>query len=188
MAQKRKPDQTKLIIDMALKLAEGKGWAQLSLPLIARAAKISEADVRRHFPDKWAILVAVMQRLEKDAADSVADYMGDNWRDNLMEILMARFDVAEEHRRALSSVPAAWRRDPSALRKLARPFYATMRRIADMAGMPDNPLAVPAFCILYVSVVDVWLKDESRDKAKTMAAIDQRTATLERALAALSCK
>lgn len=190
MAQKRKPEQKKSIAAAALSLADVSGWASLDMAKIARKAKVKTADVHQHFDDIWDILIYVLADVEKETQDTVGGYLGDNWRDNVMEILMTRFDIAGRHRVAFSSLVRDIPKRPSLVRRLAPLFYGTMDRMLKEAGLsvPFQPLAVAGFAAVYISVVHVWVKDDTRDQSKTMSAIDKRLELFASALDFVACK
>lgn len=197
MAQKKKTNQSKVkkdaradIAEAALFLASRQGWADLTLKDIAKKAQMPVSAVEKHFADIWDILLFILARVENETEKSVADYMGSNWRDNLMEIMMTRFDIAGLHREAFCSLPVELPRHPRLLKRLAKPFYATMRRMMELADVPDTLLhkpAVAAFALLYISVVHTWTKDDSADKTKTMAALDKRLGIFESLAGYLQC-
>jgi len=188
MAQKRKTDQTKLIIAAALALADNDGWNALTLKDIAKQAKLPLKDVESRFEDTFAVLKAALLALEEDVRANVEEYLTDSWRDNLMEILMQRFERANEHRGAYESLVPLFTRHPRQVRHFAKDFFATMDRMLQLAGLDNGkcqPAIVAVFGFLYLSLAEVWLKDTSEGLAKTMAAIDKRTQWFEQALSYL---
>ena len=104
MAQKRKPDQTKLAAEAALFLAGKQGWDRLSLAAVAKKAKLPLKTVEASFDDAWDILAFSLAGLEKQTSAAVDGHLGDNWRDNLMEILMMRFELAQADREAYAAI------------------------------------------------------------------------------------
>lgn len=184
MAQKRKPDQTKLIAEAALALAGKHGWDGLSLKDVAKKAKVRQGVAEKQFSDGWDILKWVLKKLEKDTGDTVKGHLGDNWRDNLMEILMIRFELAQQHRDAYAAIGPSVLRAPPVVRRFAKDFCKTLERMLETAGLPKKkfqPLLTAGFGAVYLSLVDTWLKDNTPDLSKTMAAIDQRLGLLEQA-------
>lgn len=191
MAQKRKPDQTKTVIDAALSLAGKHGWDGLALADIAKKAKVPLAKVEAQFGDGWDVLAAALKGLEKDTSAAVGDYLGDNWRDNLMEILMMRFELAQPHREAYAAIGPSALRHPQVVRRFAKNFYETLDRMLQEAGLHKKkcqPLFVAGFGAVYISLVDTWLRDVSEDLSKTMAAIDKRMTLFEQALGYLKAR
>ncbi|MEZ0226563.1 MAG: hypothetical protein ACAH83_18545 [Alphaproteobacteria bacterium] len=177
MAQKRKPDQTKLIAEAALSLAGKTGWDRLTFKDIAKKAKVSIKDVEAQFSDTWDILKWVLKRLESDTRDGVERHLGRDWRDNLAEILMTRFELAQAHRDAFASLGKSFARHPEAAPRFVRGFYKTLDGMLRLSGVSKKlcqPVCVAALGAVYLSLVDVWMKDETPDLSKTMAAIDRR--------------
>jgi AcrR family transcriptional regulator len=177
MAQKRKSDQTKLIADAALSLAGKTGWDRLTFKDIARKAKVSVRDVEAQFSDTWEILKWVLKRLETDTRDGVERHLGRDWRDNLAEILMTRFELAQEHRAAFASLGKSFARHPEVAHRFVRGFYTMLDGTLRLSGVSKKfcqPVCVASLGVVYLSLVDVWMKDNTPDLSKTMAAIDRR--------------
>ena len=185
MAQKRKTNQTETVFNAALSLAGKDGWDSLKLPAVAKKARVPLKDLEKQYSDIWALLKAVLVKLEKDTHAAVGDYLGDNWRDNLMELLMSRFELAQQHREAYASLPASFARNPQQSPRFAKQFYKYLDNTLKSAGVEKKlcqPACVVAFGALYLSLVEVWLRDDTPDLSKTMAAIDKRTGLLEKGL------
>lgn len=200
MAQKRKSNQTKTArkakgkgksgrdirgaaADAALSLAVKSGWDRLSLSDVAKSAKLPQKDVAAAFKDSWDILAFVLKRQEDDTKAEVENYLGDSWRDNLMEILMMRFEKAQPHRDAYAAIGPSALRDPRVAQRFGREFFATLSRMLTLAGLERGrcqPLFVAGFGALYLSLVDTWLRDKTPDMSHTMAAIDKRIGLFER--------
>ena len=68
MAQKRKSNQRKLIIEAALACADKTGWHDVTIGEIARKAHMRAADVSAQFPDAWDILEQALTDLHKAVA------------------------------------------------------------------------------------------------------------------------
>lgn len=185
MAQKRKTDQTKTIIDSALFLAGKQGWDAVSLADIAKKAKLPLKTVSASFKDVWSVMEQALRNLESETAATVENHLGDNWRDNLMEILMTRFELAQPHRDAYLAVAPAVMKHPKLVKHYGKSFYRTMERMLELAGAPCKkqlkPLGIAALAALFLSLVHAWEQDKTPDLSKTMAAIDKRTGLLEQA-------
>lgn len=185
MAQKRKPDQTKLA-EAALALADKVGWDALTFKDIAKKAKVSVKAFEGEFADIWDLLKWVLKKLEKDTQELVEDHLGDDWRDNLGEILMTRFELAQKHRGAFASLGPAFLRHPDKAPRFARQFYGMLDRTLRLAGLEKKlcqPACVTGLGAVYLSLVGVWANDDTPDMAKTMAAIDRRLDLLAQGIA-----
>jgi AcrR family transcriptional regulator len=190
MARKHKVDQSELIAEAALFLAGKSGWARLTLSEIAKKAGLPVKAVTSRFKNTWEILAWILAKVEKDVQSEVEENLGDNWRDNLFEILMARFDNAQRHREAFAAILPSLLESPKAARYFVRPFLRTMRGTTRLAGLPRTalaPLHLAAFSALYVSVVDAWSRDDTPDLSRTMAAVDKRLEMFERLVSFRPC-
>lgn len=185
MAQKRKTDQTKTIVDAALFLAGKQGWDAVSLGDIARKAKLPLKTVSASYKDVWAVMEQALRNLESQTTATVENHLGDNWRDNLMEILLTRFEIAQVQRDGFLAIGPAVLRHPELVKRFAKSFCRTMERMLDLAKVPCTkalkPLGVAGIAALFLSLVHVWEQDGTPDLSKTMAAIDKRTGLLEQA-------
>lgn len=186
MAQKRKTDQTKTIIEAALFIAGKQGWDGISLGDIAKKAKLPLKAVSASYSDTWEVMEQALRNLEKDTVSAVDNHLGDNWRDNLMEILMTRFELAQASREGYLAVAPAVMKHPKLVQRFAKSFYRRMERMLDLAAAPVDkkckPVAIAAMTALFLSLVHAWREDTTPDLSKTMAAIDKRTGMLEQAL------
>ena len=194
MAQKKQRNQTKVkkprktadirpkVVAAALPLAATRGWDHVTIEDIATESGIAQKSITAVFDDIWDILGYVLQDIADKTKAEVGDYLTDDWRENTMEILMTRFDLAQDHRAAFKRLPRDLAKHPRTMRRLARRFYRTMRDMLLLAGFPAedlNPATIGAFGVLYMSVVDTWSKDETPDMSRTMAAIDKRLGYFE---------
>lgn len=130
----------------------------------------------------------ILRQIEEKTARQVKNVLSDNWRDNLFEIMMTRVELAAPHKKKFSALPAAFRKEPQALAHFARLFWGTMKRMLSLAGAPARPPHIAAFGALYLSVIDTFIKDATRDHAKTMAVIDKRLAMFEQLSDLSPCK
>jgi ubiquinone biosynthesis protein COQ9 len=185
---KKSPARDKLrprIMQAAMTVAGREGWQAATPEKIAAEAGVKPSDVKALYQDIWDILAGVLDGIEERTEAEVKDYLTDNWRDNLLEIVMARFDCAQDYRPALKALPAFAARRPRHSGFFLRRLYAAMERILSLSRLPEeriSPLAVTAFAAAYLSLVERWSKDETPDLSPTMAAADKRLGWFKRAL------
>lgn len=191
--QSKKPLLNKDIIAVALfETVVRSGWKNLSVTAIARVistpeAPVTAADLRLFAGGGLpAVLGIALDWVEAETLAAVSPYLGDSWRDNLMEILMARFDIANRYRAAFTGLPAYLKHQPALCTALLPRLFQTSERLLAQAGfkMPDPPVGgiviIPAFAVLYLTIVKTWCEDEAPDMAKTMAVIDKRLEWLQK--------
>lgn len=179
-AKTKKPgtNTEKKICDAALKLAARRGWNSVTLEDIARAATLSPAQVKKNFPDTASILPALVRQTNAKTADALGK-AGPHGaaHDRLFEVMMARFDILQENRRAILNIMADIRRDPRPLRFLLPAETEAMRRMLTLARLtpegPGEPLAVAGLLGVYGFALCTWQRDSSPDMSKTMAALDK---------------
>jgi hypothetical protein len=145
------------------------------------------AQKRKTGQSKLARAEALLRKLEEKTARDVKKRLGNNWRDNLFEIMMTRLELAAGDKKAYAAVPGLLGEEPREIPKFAKLFCATMRRMLKLAKAPASPVHVAAFGILYASVVNTFLNDTAKDHAKTMAALDQRLGMFEQFAGYVQC-
>lgn len=180
MAQKRKTDQTEKLAQAALSLAAKKGWGAVTVKEMAKRAKVPSKTAEAAFDDGWDALLWVLKKMNDEAIAVIPG--GGSWRDKLFDIAMTRFDLAQQHRNAFTRLPKDFTRHPKALPRFAKPFYRAMAHMLGAAGLKKGkctPALVAGFGLIYLSVTHVWSQDDTRDLAKTMAALDKRLELFE---------
>jgi AcrR family transcriptional regulator len=166
------------IIAAALRLAEQRGWRELSLGEIAGGAGIPLAELRGTFQSKGQILAAfsravdqaVLKKFEKPGADAA--------RDRLFDVLITRFEIMQPYKAAIRRI-----RDDlglsfgEALAQL-RPALKSQYWMLAAAGISGEGgrgfLRVQGLLAIYARVFPIWLDDDDPGLARTMAALDRR--------------
>lgn len=181
MAKRKTParhDPTERLIAAALVLAARQGWPRTSLAGIAAEAKLPLHEAYARFRSKPAILAAFRRDVDTavltEAADNDAD---DAARDRLFEVLMRRFETLKPHRAALKSILRDSLGHPSALcgwTGLLRSMGWMLEAAKISLSGCRRRLAINLLGGLYLSVLRVFLDDDSADLGMTMAALDRR--------------
>jgi len=179
---KKKSNREK-IITAALSLAESDGWAKLSMADIATKARLKPTEVLTEFHSKtgllWGILESIDQAVlaEKRNADEPA-------RDRLFDVLMSRFDALNAHKDAIKAIARELPRDPLTGLLSAPRFMMSMAWMLEAAGISSGGLKgllrTKGLALVYLNAARVWLRDDSPDMSKTMAALDKGLRRAER--------
>lgn len=172
------------VIAAALRLAGEKGWRNVGMRSIARASGASPDAVRRRFPCKTSILLALAQEVERRAAVVPAPFEPeDTVRDRLFELLMQRLDLLEEHRQPLANILREMSSDPAAALFAGPEVVRLMGGILDQAGVPSGGpfgwLRRKGLAAIWIATLFEWGRDESPDRARTMAALDANLRRVE---------
>lgn len=108
-------------------------------------------------------------------------------KDRLFDVLMARFDVLQDHRAGMLAIAADLYKSPCEVWALAPHVMASMARILDQCGLSrghaSDTLRAVGLTALYLKVFKVWEGDDSPDLSATMADLDRM---LDRALSFIS--
>ncbi len=175
----KKPELPKRIIDAALALAATRGWRTISLADIAAAAGVSLAALYAVFPSKAAILEAFSREIDRAVvAGGEATAEDESPRDRLFDVLMRRFDALGPYRDGVAAVLRDTARDPLAAACGAGPLLRSMALMLETAGISSSGLSgavrTKGLAAIYLATMRDWLRDDTADKARTMAALDSR--------------
>jgi AcrR family transcriptional regulator len=179
----KKKSNRERIITAALALAESDGWVGLSMADIATKAKLKPAEVLREFPSKTGLLWGILESIdhtvlaEKRNADEPP-------RDRLFDVLMSRFDALNAHKGAIKAIARGVPRDPLMSLLSAPRFMMSMAWMLEAAGISSaglkGLLRTKGLALVYLNAARVWLRDDSADMSKTMAALDKGLRRAER--------
>lgn len=164
-------------IDAALDLAARMPWDAITMTDIADKTHTSLAELSDIFDDKTDILIAYGRMIDKKVlAIHVNPDPSSPERDRLFEILMERFDILNDNRAAVISILKSFTLDPKqaviGLPHLGR----SMAWMLEAAGIDTNGIKgavkVTGLTAVYLNTLYHWMKDDSGDLPKTMAALD----------------
>jgi AcrR family transcriptional regulator len=163
-----------------MRLAANEPWDLITLPMIAREAGVSLADLRDHYPSKGAVLGGFARMIDRKVLSMpMEDMEGEASRDRLLDVMMKRFDALAPYKDGIRSLKKAMRRDPMltvALNPTALNSFRYMLAAADI-DTEDGlaPVRIQGAVVLFSRAIDVWLDDEDEDEglSKTMAFLDK---------------
>lgn len=167
------------LIDAALRLAAERPWDEVTLGAIAEEAKLPLAVLYAEFGSRGALLAAYARRIDaavlsEEDAEALADSPA---RDRLFEVLMRRFEAMQPHRAAVASILSDRLRRPGAGLAALPQLGRSMAWMLVAAGISTDGwrglLRIKGLSALWLATLRVWLRDDSEDMAKTMAALDR---------------
>lgn len=185
MARKKK-----LTLDAALDAALARvarvGWRASALADVARDLDRPLGEVYGVLPSKGAILTALSARADRAMLEAIGPFDPDDTvRDRLFEILMARIDALEPHRDAMRVILREVPGDPTAALPLACALDRTMEWALDVAGAHASGLRGlvrrKGLAAVWLATLRAWDKDDTPDRARTMAALDKALRRAEQA-------
>ena len=157
----------------ALHLASG-GWKTVTLEAVARKAKTPLSTLNKRFASVSGLVPVIAEEVDREAFTLAGKTKGAP-QDALFDLLMARFDILQKNRKAILGMSEAARQDRELSCALARATLDGAYRLIDAANLSalPRPLAAAGLAAVYGWAFCAWRKDESRDMAKTMAALDR---------------
>jgi AcrR family transcriptional regulator len=185
----RKPTQPKkaakgaesldAIVAAAMALAAERDWREIGLTDIAEAAGVSLADLLAQYPSKLAILDGFTRTIDRRVlAEFEPESESVSVRDRLFDVLMRRFDVLEPHKAAVGRIAGAACRDPLIGVATGCAVLRSMGLMLEAAGVPSDGMRGiirrKGLAAMYGATLRDWLKDDTADKSRTMAALDGR--------------
>jgi AcrR family transcriptional regulator len=170
-------DADEPVIAAALRLAAERGWHKVSLRDIAEGSGLGDAELRRRYACKMAVLLSHAQAIERQAAALEPPFDAeDSPRDRLFELLMQRIDLLKPHQAAIAAILRDLPRDPVGVIAAAPEIMRLMAGILEAAGLPARGpfglLRGKGLALIWFATLRVWATDESPDHARTMAALD----------------
>lgn len=174
-------DQKTQCTKTAIKLAGERGWNNITMTDIADACGINLEGLRTHFDDKVDILASFGKMIDRQV---LADFeAGENIRENLFDLLMDRFEALNEYRDGVISVLQSFKTDPKRALISAPVLCRSMEWMLEAAGVNTTGFTgvakIAALTALDLKVACTWMKDDTADLSKTMAALDKDLGRLE---------
>jgi AcrR family transcriptional regulator len=185
MAQK-KDDPGKFFGDV-MELAAQLGWRRTSLTDIAEATGETLESLHKRFGSKQGILTAFADHIDElvlHAGPAEAD--GEiSARDRLFEIIMRRFDALQPYKEGLRQIAReGGGGDLVDLICGAQHLARSMGWMLEAAGIGASGIAgavrTKGLAAIYLSTLRTWLRDDTEDMSRTMAALDRHLARAER--------
>lgn len=167
------------IIDGALALAAEGRWSDVTLGAIAAEAQLPLRTVYDEFGSRSEILATFFRRIDAQVLSEDEDALGEEEppRDRLFDVLMRRFEALQPYRAAVSTIYADSLCQPAAALCSLPQLNRSMAWMLTAAGISSEGwgglLRVQGLVTLWLATMRVWLRDESEDMAKTMAALDR---------------
>jgi AcrR family transcriptional regulator len=167
------------VLAAAMGLATEQDWREIGLAEIAAAAEVTLADLLAEYPSKLAILDGFMREIDRRVlAGFEPESDSGSARDRLFDVLMRRFDTLEPHKAAIGRIIAAACRDPLIGIAVGASMLRSMGLMLEAAGIASDGLRgairSKGLAALYAATLRDWLKDDTTDKSRTMAALDAR--------------
>jgi len=178
------------VIGAALSLAAEQNWDLVSFEEIIEKAGVALGDAYEYFDDKSDVLTAYGRKIDRAMVESVEQLDATlSHREQVFDILMERFDIVNENREAVISILTSFKKDPKQAVLSLPHLGRSMSRVLELCEISTQGLTgclrVSGITGVYLYALKSWMKDDSPDMAKTMAALDKALDKAEMAYNAL---
>ena len=179
------------LVAAAMRLAAERPWSEVTLAQIAEAAGVNLVDVRNHLTSKGEVLAAFVRMVDDAVLAKAAQRKQtpsrqqtekEPARDALFDVVMSRFDILAPYKAGLKSIARAWPSDASLACAVARSQAWMLRAAGIRADGIEGNVRAMGLAGVYASVYRTWLGDDDPGLGKTMAVLDRRLRSGERAL------
>jgi AcrR family transcriptional regulator len=173
-------------LEAFVRLVAEKGFADVALRDVAEAAGLGLAELYRVYPDKVALVRAVLAKIDAEVLAGAPTRRDpeETARDRLFDAMMRRYDAQKPYREALAAIRRAAMRDPVLALAIGPAVRRSMAAMLEAASVPSEGLTGAlrqnGLLAIHYAVSRVFDKDETTDLSKTMAALDGRLKTAER--------
>lgn len=178
------------VVKSALAAAAVRPWELVSYAEIAEISGLKVADIMAVFPQKIEILHRIVADLDQSILQSASADPALNFKEQLFELLMARFDEMETHRAAHISFLKSFGWIKSQIPAELNLYYSSLWRYWDLCknwtdeagacvdGTANEKSAAfdknfVIYAARYLNVLRIWSLDRSADLGKTMAALNK---------------
>jgi len=172
-------------------LVAERGYAGVTLRDVAQESGLGFAELYRRYRDKPALVAAFMARVDDEVLAGTPRQSDpeETARDRLFDVMMRRYDALKPHRGYLRQLRQLASRDPILALSLAPAMRRSAAAMLEAAAIPSDGLAgavqQSGLIALHAAVLRVFQADETGDLSKTMAALDSRLKSAERAIQAI---
>ena len=179
-------DPGERILAAAMEVAVRIGWRRAALADIAAAAETNLAGLHARYADKGAILRGIVDLADRKVlAGAGAPDPESSARDRLFDVLMRRFDALKPYREGLAAVA----REGGGV-GIGDAICGAQRMLRSLAWMLEaagigtggwsGACRIKGLAVVYAATFATWLRDETEDMSKTMAALDKNLGRAER--------
>ncbi len=163
----------KKIAQQTLNILKKKSWNAFSLELILKNVKVKRA----YIETKFDLLKPISKYIDNLLIDKTKSLETSSSKDMLFEVLMARFDILEENRKAFLEIYKILKKNPQQFIKLLPTFLESMIITAELSKYKVNGLKggirLKGLMLIYFITFFQWVNDKNSSLEKTMTALDK---------------
>ena len=172
------------IVQVTLKILSKKSWNSLSISEVKQKSKIKIFD--NEIKNKHVLLRNINAYFDHDLSLNVSGIEQSNRKDMIFEVMMMRFDILQNNRKALRSIFNSFKSKPQDLIFLLPNLLDSMILMANYANISirglKGQLRLKGILIIYCTTFLIWIKDNGTSLGKTMTSLDRNLDRAENVL------
>ena len=163
----------KKIAQQTLSILKKKSWNSFSLEQALKSIKVKKTNIKT----KFDLLKLISKYIDYLLINNTKSLENSSTKDMLFEVLMARFDILEENRKAFLEIHKILKKNPQQLIKLLPTFLESMIITAELSKYKVNCLKgtirLKGLMLIYFITFFQWVDDKESSLEKTMTALDK---------------
>ncbi len=168
-------NEQKKIATTALKLLQRKKWNTIELNEIKKKSKVKSFD--KIIKNKQDVLRKINNYFDYQLSLSIRNIEKSDNKDMIFEIIMMRFDILQNYRKAILSLFNSFKQKPKQLIFLLPELLDSILNMVKVTNISykgiKGQLKIKGVFIIYISTFLTWVKDETESLEKTMTALDK---------------
>ena len=163
----------KKIAQQTLNILKKNSWNAFSLEQILIKVKIKKTFIKT----KFDLLRIISKYVDFQLIKKMKSLENSSSKDMLFEVLMVRFDILEENRKAFLEIYKILKKNPQQFIKLLPTFLESMIITAELSKYKVNGLRgairLKGLMFIYFITFFQWMDDKDPSLEKTMTALDK---------------
>ena len=173
--------QEDLIYKNLMEKIASDGWQSIDLENLSQECDLDVLNLTGGTRNKVDLLVAFSEFIDTMVAQSIdADLKDDQipLRERLLEALLIRFEILAPYKAGIIELMKTLPNNPNSIligsRSLKLSMEATLAAVGLEAKGIQGAIRVKGLCVIFLSGVCAWSKDNSEDLSATTRALDER--------------
>ena len=163
----------KKIAQQTLNILMKKTWNTFSLEQVLKNVKVK----KNYIKTKFDLLKVISKYVDYLLINKTKSLENSSTKDMLFEVLMARFDILEENRKAFIEIYKTLKKNPQEFIKLLPTFLESIIITAELSNYNVNgikgTIRLKGLMLIYFITFFQWMDDKESSLEKTMTALDK---------------
>ena len=164
----------KIIALETLKILIKKSWSNLSIKEIKLKSKVKLFS--NLIKSKQELLNSINSYFDYNLILNSKKIEKSNSKDMIFEILMMRFDLLQDNRKAILSIFKSFKKNPKELVFMLPKLLGSIEKMLSCVKISSKgvigQIKIKGILIIYLSTFLVWTRDETKSLEKTMTFLD----------------